>query len=567
MRGLAGLRESECEHVYTTRHRCVAAQTRPAGRVSSLQELTGVTVGQRIAASMLNRSGSDTGSVAVGSFRPCEPTCHNDEKVLPGGGVNTELSSSQINTIFSTPPRSRTRPGFFMVSMLTHVLVLGFAIFAINNAPRIEDHSIRRYTTKLVKLQGVEPRLHWSPAGGAGHSAPQPQVHAARSGGQRAAAAAPKFLAYKASAPVTLVQPDIAQITPPLLKAPIPIVVMWSPPENPIQKIVPRPPQPRAVANVQPSLSMPNHEVHVSSLELSSTSFVSETIPVPASTTSPITVPGVQLPQLPATASRQSAQPTPATVVSVSDVIPMQGVAALPPANQTAAASGSDSFMPGRPESTSETSNGTTAGKQNGSGSGAASGDQGGEGDQAAAGTGPAGGNGAEGGSDSGSDSGVSSGDGPSVARITRPRDGHFGVVVVGASMAEDYPETIGMWADRLTYTVYLHVGEERNWILQYCLPRIQQATVNSTRPDAPWPYFIVAPHLAPGDSDTDALLVHGFIDTGGRFEKLAVVYPAQFSQTKFVLSALQQWQFRPAAQDGKSTAVEVLLIIPEETE
>ena len=73
-----------------------------------------------------------------------------------------------------------------------------------------------------------------------------------------------------------------------------------------------------------------------------------------------------------------------------------------------------------------------------------------------------------------------------------------------------------------------------------------------------------MTPHLADGDSDTDALLVHGFIDAGGRFEQLAIIFPTQFPQTQFVLSALQQWQFRPAAQNGQSTAVEVLLIFPK---
>ena len=93
------------------------------------------------------------------------------------------------------------------------------------------------------------------------------------------------------------------------------------------------------------------------------------------------------------------------------------------------------------------------------------------------------------------------------------------------------------------------------------------QAEGNSIRPDAPWPYQILRPNLAPDDSDSDAVMVHGFIDTEGRFEQLAVVFPPQFAQTKFVLDALQQWQFRPATQNGKSTVVEGLLIIPEEAE
>lgn len=474
------------------------------------------------------------------------------------------MSYSQINTIFSTPPRSHTRPGVFMVSVLTHGLVLSFAMLAILKSPRINDSSVtRRYTTKVVKLQGIQPQLHWSPANGAPPPAAKSQMHAARSGGQ-SAAAAPKSLAYQTSAGMTLVQPDLEQKTLPLLKAPLPLVVMWTPPKMPVQKIIPVPSQPSAVANVHPSLSMPNRELHVSSMQLSSTSFVSATIPVPASATSPITVPGVQVPHVPATATSQSEHATPATVLSVSDVMPTQGIIALPPANQVAAASSSGSFVPGRPNSTSSTGNGTALDKQNENGSGGASGDQR---DQRAAATGPAGGNGTETSSNSESDSGPASGGRPTISRIHRPRDGHFGVIVVGTSTAEEYPEAVGAWADRLAYTVYLQVGETKNWILQYCLPRVQLAASGAGRPDAPWPYDIVTPHLAPGDSDADALLVHGFIDAEGRFEKLAIVFPTEFSQAKFVLSALQQWQFRPAAQNGKSTAVEVLLIIPEETE
>jgi hypothetical protein len=30
------------------------------------------------------------------------------------------------------------------------------------------------------------------------------------------------------------------------------------------------------------------------------------------------------------------------------------------------------------------------------------------------------------------------------------------------------------------------------------------------------------------------------------------------------MLSALREWQFRPASQNGQATAVEILLIIPE---
>jgi hypothetical protein len=53
-------------------------------------------------------------------------------------------------------------------------------------------------------------------------------------------------------------------------------------------------------------------------------------------------------------------------------------------------------------------------------------------------------------------------------------------------------------------------------------------------------------------------------VNKAGRFEELAVAFPPEFPDAKFVLSALQQWQFRPAAQNGEPERVEIVLIIPE---
>ena len=153
-----------------------------------------------------------------------------------------------------------------------------------------------------------------------------------------------------------------------------------------------------------------------------------------------------------------------------------------------------------------------------------------------------------------------------SVTELRQPVDGQFGAVVVGSSIAEKYPETMQLWAGRLAYTVYLHMGQEKNWILQYAATR-EAASVsgNMTQPHAPWPYLMERPHLAPGDFNSDAVMVHGRLNASGHFEALAVVFPSDFSQAQFVLSALQQWRFRPARQNGVVIAVEVLLIIPEE--
>jgi hypothetical protein len=73
-----------------------------------------------------------------------------------------------------------------------------------------------------------------------------------------------------------------------------------------------------------------------------------------------------------------------------------------------------------------------------------------------------------------------------------------------------------------------------------------------------------VRPNIAPGSIDADALMVHGYVNLEGRFEALTIVFPPQFPQAQFVLSMLNQWQFRPATQNGQNMKVEVLLIIPE---
>ncbi len=123
------------------------------------------------------------------------------------------------------------------------------------------------------------------------------------------------------------------------------------------------------------------------------------------------------------------------------------------------------------------------------------------------------------------------------------------------------------MWGGRLAYTVFLHVGLARSWILQYSLPRSEEASAAGTiaRLEAPWPYNIVRPNLALGPVDGNTIMIHGFVNQSGRFEALNIVFPPEFPQAPFVLKSLQNWQFRPASQNGQAAKVEVLLIIPQE--
>jgi hypothetical protein len=471
---------------------------------------------------------------------------------------------SRIISLFADPEPSRRGPSGFLVSMAVHVVVMGSLYLNLKHGVRVEDEAIvHRYTVRLLSLWRPEPKDRRPPEN---HSTQSPQRGAGEvaSGGQPSAASLPLQVADRIPAPQTLVQPDL----PPNMllpqEIPIPLILMWSPESNTARQIVLPPPQEKTVANVRPDLTPPNHELELADLKISASAFVTDTpSPIP-STTSPVVVRGPELvKQVPETASKSLGTPVPARILSLSDLRLERGTIALPLVNETAAVGASDAMAPAREVNSSKEGNGNTASKQNGVGAGETPGNQAGKG------AGPAGVGRQEGAKDrpdSGPSQATDTGSDaqPTVTRIVMPKDGKFGVVVVGSSMAEEYPETVGLWGSRMAYTVYLHVGLGKSWILQYSLP---QAADNGTTAhiDAPWPYDMARPGLAPGDLNGDAIIVHGFVNTAGRFEKLAIVFPVEFSQRKFVLGALEQWRFRAAMQNGLLTAVEVLLIIPAE--
>jgi len=286
----------------------------------------------------------------------------------------------------------------------------------------------------------------------------------------------------------------------------------------------------------------------------------------------------------------------------------MEGKVVLPPANVTASSASPGALAPGTAKSPSHAGNGNPASRAVGAGAERGSGDKGdkpGRGKAAATGAGQGSGgagvkpklakavpkeaqqgsgskavkpapnkaeanlNGAKIWPAQGSGSGSGSGSQSSPDHIRLPVNGQFSSVVVGTSLGQKYPEAAEVWSGRLAYTVYLHVGLAKSWLLQYSLPRSDDAPEAGSiaRLEAPWPYNIVRPNIDPDTLNADALLVHGFVNQAGRFEALAIAFPPEFAQARFVLDALAQWQFRPATQNGQNVKVEVLLIIPEESQ
>ena len=264
-----------------------------------------------------------------------------------------------------------------------------------------------------------------------------------------------------------------------LPQIPVPQAIVWTAGEVAQRKIVPPKPQPPSAIHVKPRLNPPNHEMNPSDVALTSTPFVTQELMPAPSTTSPVNVNGQQPgAQLPVTASRSNGPLTPARVISTSDIKLQDGTAALPVINEIAQSDSAGSPLIGELGAQSTPGVDKSDSREDGVGIG-------------------------HGGNHSGDngggvivDNGSSRGNRPrrrfagrgihhryrvratqyrrrGDAHIVLPKDGQYGMVVVGASPEEDYPETADMWSGRLVYSVYLQTNTAQNWILQYSLPRV----------------------------------------------------------------------------------------------
>jgi hypothetical protein len=429
--------------------------------------------------------------------------------------------------------------------------------FGIIYTPEFKEPLVgRRYTIRHLDLHAEKEPPRQSSAKGIAYPGPHAEAPPKAQPGKKAAShqAVMRQTADAEKGPQTLVQPDIPDPVKAIVETPVPTVVIWSPKKEQVKAVVSPLPEKATASDVKPSIKPPNEELNLGDMGISSSLTPTDILPVLPTTTSPLVVHGPKMVQLaPVTISQKAAMPTPTAVMSISDLRMPDGTATLPPVNQTTEQSESGTLAPG------QASKGNKSNHDGGTGSDEASGNSGDANGAAGDRSGTRPGEGAGSGAD----------DGLSTERISLPRNGQFGAIVVGASLEEKFPELSGIWNDRVAYTVYLHVGLQKSWILQYSLPRNTEAAQsgNITRLEAPWPYNIVRPNIPPGSFTSDAILVHGFVNQDGRFESLGLAFPPEFEQGRFVLDALAQWQFRPAVQNGQTERVEVLIIIPEEEE
>jgi len=440
------------------------------------------------------------------------------------------MSSSAMITLFAEPRPLTQDPYSIAFSVLTHGVVIGLVTYVMAFGPHVTQVTVvPRYTLRLLEMHMPDP----PPMAIERPDDPKPNpLSHTPSPAKSEASTSPALqqLAKKSVVQQTLIQPD----APPDLilpkEVPLPAVQLWTAADV-AKLIVPPKMQKIAASRLTPNFNRPNNEVKLADIQMTSTAFSTDKLPIIASKSSPLNVngPDIQKPsQIQQTASLSNKQPTGAAVISISDLVMREGTTAMPLISQSASGAPAVRLAAQRHEGTGQQATGTANGTSYGEGS---------------------------------SYSGANR---ARTKRITNPKDGKFTSVVVGNALEQQYPETAGMLSGRMAYTVYLPVHSAKKWILQFALPRGADLSGSSIHLDAPWPLDMVVPNFAPGDINSDAVVVHALLNSSGKFEKLSVAFPPQFAQAQFLLDTLKQWQFRAAVQNGQNTAVEVLLVIPE---
>lgn len=485
------------------------------------------------------------------------------------------MGPSRTISLFASQPQVHQKPYSFLVSIFVHILVAGMVAYGFLFAPRINMRAAaERYNFREVDITMPDPVRRHESANSGMYPGQNSTAHTQSAHNLPAAPTSSPLQVPKLHlAEHTIIQPDI----PPnqlISKAKLPSLLLWSAQRPKLQLIAPPQPQKLAINNTRPVLTRPTPETHVADVPITSTPFDSK-LPMPApATATPVVVSGATVGDLlPESTSKSSIQASSAAMLSISEEQMAKGTIVLPPVNQTGRGSESGALRPGKEGNAAQSgtgnsqSNGAEKGMQ--LSQGAAGNSPGPAGARSGNGSGAGGNSGNASGSGGSGNGGGGNGTEPSFTRITLPQNGTFGVVVVGSSMADEFPETSRLWGGRVVYSVYLHVGLSRSWILQYSLPGKLEAanTGNVNHLDAPWPTYIVRPSGSQPNVNADALMIHGFVNEAGHFESLGLMFPPEFSQTRLLLQALSQWKFRPAKHNGQIARVEVLLIIPEDAD
>jgi len=428
----------------------------------------------------------------------------------------------------------------------------------------IRRKDLRKYTEEGSKAKLIEP-----PA--ISDIPPQPSLFSAITPLPEPPKVEPKKfelpdIPVKTAAKQTILQPDMPPVVPPLIDKKLPQLAFWDaeakrPPNRPVEpgnrKL--RVETPRLAST--PLLEAPNLELKTSDIKMASAPVPpSAALTLPPATTMPLRMlrPGQEATG-PTSIDPFTGEPVNVIALSAEPAPLSDALKSLfiPAGNQLARLPGATPFF-GFP---------SPGGGLDGSAGSYANSADGGEASGSVGARGP-------GGAGDGRLFGILNPPGlnGTPLRIIHPNNAVFDVVVVQTSTSESFPDAAAALSGRPIYTVYLQVGANKEWVLQFCVPDMSGPVqtgglVQLGKPapiGAPYPMVTVRP---PEDwlHGSDYLLVHGFLDESGRFRDLRILpgEAAAAPTTSALLDYLGYWEFRPAVRDGRPVKVEVILAVP----
>ncbi|SPF40658.1 hypothetical protein SBA4_2540008 [Candidatus Sulfopaludibacter sp. SbA4] len=158
----------------------------------------------------------------------------------------------------------------------------------------------------------------------------------------------------------------------------------------------------------------------------------------------------------------------------------------------------------------------------------------------------------------------------PGVTRIEHPANGSFDVVVTQSGTRDDLSELGGILTGNPVYSVYLPVGDSKEWLLQYCIPARESVRANPYQVDVedvgtitpPYPISTVIPNSLLAQPIARHIVLHGFLTAAGILRGVGAADSSNPLLSE-ILALLSQWQFRPASRNSRPIDVEILLVIP----
>ena len=134
----------------------------------------------------------------------------------------------------------------------------------------------------------------------------------------------------------------------------------------------------------------------------------------------------------------------------------------------------------------------------------------------------------------------------------------------------DDLPDLARMLTGSPVYTVYLNVGDRKEWLMEYCVPARVSKQVSPYQIDVedsgsvtpPYPISTIIPESIRVQQTAKPIVLRALLTAAGNLQVAKT--PDTSSPLIYLLTALVgQWQFRPAMRNNQAIEVEVLLVVP----